>query len=187
MGVNTETELKEPLKVQFSRAFIVDMLVTLMAAIMTGLSGGLLLILLVFGWSSVQAEPAGEVAGGLQLQSLDGRHIEMAPMLNSRVEINVAGVLAWIKEEQVFTNPSQLWMEGNYQFPLAEGSAVERMRMKIGKRTIEGVIEEKAAAKRIFKQAREAGKRASLLSQQRPNIFTLSARDRCRAGDGPVS
>jgi Ca-activated chloride channel family protein len=151
------------------------MLVTLMAAIMTGLSGGLLLILLVFGWSSVQAEPGGEVATGLQLRSLDGRHIEMAPMLNTNVEIDVAGVLAWVKVEQVFTNPTQLWMEGNYQFPLAEGSAVERMRMRIGNRTIEGVIKEKAAAKRIFKQAREAGKRASLLSQQRPNIFTLSA------------
>ncbi|MCG7895040.1 MAG: marine proteobacterial sortase target protein [Candidatus Thiodiazotropha taylori] len=175
MGVNTETDLKTPLRAQFSRAFIIDMLFTLLAAVMTGLSGGVLLILMVFGWSSAQAVPTGETAAGLQLRSLNGHRIEMAPLLNTRVEIDVAGMLAWVKVEQVFSNPSQHWMEGNYQFPLAEGSAVERMRMEIGDRRIEGVIEEKAAAKRIFKQAREAGKKASLLSQQRPNIFTLSA------------
>ncbi|MCG8485999.1 MAG: marine proteobacterial sortase target protein [Chromatiales bacterium] len=175
MAANRETDLNAPLKIHFSRAFVIDMLFTLLAAIMTGVSGGLLLILLVFGWSSVQADPTGESAAGLQLMSLDGRHIEMAPLLNTKVDIDVAGMLAWVKVEQVFTNPSQIWMEGNYRFPLAEGSAVERMRMAIGDRRIDGVIEEKAEAKRIFKQARETGKRASLLSQQRPNIFTLSA------------
>ncbi|MET0001981.1 MAG: hypothetical protein ABW125_21515, partial [Candidatus Thiodiazotropha lotti] len=108
MGVSTETDFKAPNKVQFSRAFIVDMLFTLLAAVMTGLSAGVLLILLVFGWSSAQADPAGETAAGLQLMSLDGRQIEMAPLLNTRVEIDVAGMLAWVKVEQVFTNPSQL-------------------------------------------------------------------------------
>lgn len=175
MAANRETDLKAPFKIHFSRAFVIDMLFTLLAAIMTGVSGGMLLILLVFGWSSVQADPTGESAAGLQLRSLDGRRIEMAPLLNTKVDIDVAGMLAWVKVEQVFTNPSQIWMEGNYRFPLAEGSAVERMRMAIGDRRIDGVIEEKAEAKRIFKQARETGKRASLLSQQRPNIFTLSA------------
>ncbi|MES9940508.1 MAG: marine proteobacterial sortase target protein [Candidatus Thiodiazotropha sp. 6PLUC2] len=175
MSVSPETDLKIPVKSLCNPDFVKDMLLTLLAALMTGVSGSMLLIILVFSWGSAQAEPAERLTAQLQLTSLNGQRIEMAPLLNTEVTINVAGMLAWAKVEQVFTNPTQSWMEGSYQFPLPEGSAVERMKMQIGDRQIEGVIEEKAAAKRIFKKARAEGKRASLLTQQRPNIFTLAA------------
>ncbi|MES9928283.1 MAG: marine proteobacterial sortase target protein [Candidatus Thiodiazotropha sp. 6PDIVS] len=175
MSVSPETDLKMPLKSLCNPDFVKDMLLTLLAAVMTGVSGSMLLIILVFSWGSAQAESAERYGAQLQLRSLNGQSIEMAPLLNTEVSIEVSGMLAWIKVEQVFTNPTRSWMEGSYQFPLPEGSAVERMKMEIGDRQIEGVIEEKAAAKRIFKKARAEGKKASLLTQQRPNIFTLAA------------
>ncbi|MCU7810345.1 MAG: VWA domain-containing protein, partial [Candidatus Thiodiazotropha sp. (ex Notomyrtea botanica)] len=59
-------------------------------------------------------------------------------------------------------------------FPLSEDSAVDKLRMVIGERIIEGRIAEKAQAKRTYEKAKASGQRASLLSQQRPNIFTTS-------------
>ncbi|MEJ2610667.1 MAG: marine proteobacterial sortase target protein [Candidatus Thiodiazotropha sp.] len=175
MGINTETSIPS-CKIRFgSAAFLKEMLLTLIAAVLTGLSGGLLLIMLVFGWGHVQAEPLEKLGAHLDLRSLDGQLIEQAPLLNTEVEIEISGMLAWVKVEQVFTNPSQYWMEGRYQFPLPDGCAVERLNMQIGERLIAGRIEEKKQAKRLFQQAKSEGKRASLLSQQRPNIFSLAA------------
>ncbi|MET0067949.1 MAG: marine proteobacterial sortase target protein [Candidatus Thiodiazotropha sp.] len=147
---------------------------SLVAALMTGLAGGLMLILLVFGWGNAQAEPAEQPAAQLQLRSLDGRLIQQAPLLNTEVAAEMTGPLARVRVEQVFRNISPGWMEGRYQFPLPEGCAVERLHMQIGSRVIDGQILEKQAAKREFEQARSAGKGASLLTQQRPNVFTLA-------------
>ncbi len=46
--------------------------------------------------------------------------------------------------------------------------------MQIGERVIEGRIEEKGEAVKIYRQARDNGQRASLLKQQRANIFSAS-------------
>ena len=46
--------------------------------------------------------------------------------------------------------------------------------MMIGNRVIEGQIKERQEARQIYERAREAGQRASLMEQERPNIFTNS-------------
>ncbi len=46
--------------------------------------------------------------------------------------------------------------------------------MKIGTRIIEGEIKEKRKAEKMYEQAKKEGKKASLLSQERPNIFTVA-------------
>ncbi|MFI0460361.1 MAG: VIT domain-containing protein, partial [Candidatus Thiodiazotropha endolucinida] len=157
-----------------NRLFIRDLVLTLLAAVFTGLSGGLLLILLVFGWSEAAADGLHKAAAELQLRSLDGQLLQQAPMLKSDVHIDVNGMLARVRVEHLFKNPSQSWMEGVYQFPLPETSAVERLQMQIGERVIEGRIEEKGEAKKIYRKARDKGQRASLLKQQRANIFSAS-------------
>ncbi|MET0026753.1 MAG: marine proteobacterial sortase target protein [Candidatus Thiodiazotropha sp.] len=155
-------------------AFIREVMLSLLAALMTGLAGGLLLILLVFSWGNAQAGTSEQPIAELQLKSLDGRLLGPAPLLNTDVSAEMTGPLARVRVEQVFRNISPDWMEGRYQFPLPEGCAVEYMRMQIGTRLIDGQIREKAAAKREYDQARSAGKGASLLTQQRPNVFTLA-------------
>jgi Ca-activated chloride channel family protein len=97
-----------------------------------------------------------------------------APLLRTDVEIRVSGLVARAHVTQTFRNDYDEWFEGVYVFPLPENSAVDRLRMRIGERVVEGEIRERAAAKKAYEAARDSGKRAALLEQERPNIFTSS-------------
>ena len=102
-----------------------------------------------------------------------GRFIP-APTLKTDVQITVTGVIARAIVTQEFTNPGKDWAEGIYVFPLPETAAVDHLRMKVGERIIEGQIKERGEAKKVYEQAKQEGKRASLVEQERPNIFTTS-------------
>jgi Ca-activated chloride channel homolog len=102
-----------------------------------------------------------------------GKYIA-APHLSQDIEMYVSGMTARTVVRQRFVNNSDQWQEAVYVFPLPDESAVDQLRMKIGKRLIEGEIKEKMAARKIYQQAKKQGKKASLLSQERPNIFTMS-------------
>jgi Ca-activated chloride channel family protein len=88
------------------------------------------------------------------------------------VHFDISGMIASVVVEQTFRNNSERWVEGVYVFPLPEMAAVRHMEMRIGERRIVGQIKEKSVAKKIYAAARQAGKKASLLEQQRPNIFS---------------
>jgi Ca-activated chloride channel family protein len=165
----------EEKRVCFSnRLFIRDLALTLLAAVFTGFAGSILLILLIFGWGHATADELHQAPVELQLRSLDGQLQQQAPVLKSDIQIDITGMLARVRVEHLFSNPSQSWMEGVYQFPLPETAAVERLQMQIGERVIEGQIKEKKAARQIYRKARDSGQRATLLKQQRANIFTVS-------------
>jgi len=105
-----------------------------------------------------------------------GRYLP-APLLKTDVQIAVTGIIARATVRQEFTNPSQRkgdWLEGVYVFPLPDTAAVDHLRMIIGERIIEGQIKERSEAKKVYEQAKQAGQRASLMEQERPNIFTTS-------------
>lgn len=91
---------------------------------------------------------------------------------SSSVHFDIKGMVSNAQLRQVFVNDSDQWLEGVYVFPLPEKAAVHRMQIKVGERIIEGAIKEKQLAKKIYQQAKAAGKRAGLLEQQRPNMFT---------------
>jgi Ca-activated chloride channel family protein len=94
-----------------------------------------------------------------------GRYIP-APTLKTDVKISVTGIIARATVTQEFTNPSREkddWAEGIYVFPLPETAAVDHLRMKIGERIIEGRIKERGDAKKVYEQAKQEGKRASLI------------------------
>ena len=48
------------------------------------------------------------------------------------------------------------------------------MEIRIGERTIRSVIRERQEAKRVYQAAKAEGKRAALVEEERPNIFTAS-------------
>ena len=102
-----------------------------------------------------------------------GRFIP-APTLKTDVQITVTGVIARTIVKQEFTNQGKDWAEGVYVFPLPETAAVDHLRMIVGERLIEGQIKERTEAKKVYEQAKQEGKRASLIEQERPNIFTTS-------------
>ncbi len=97
-----------------------------------------------------------------------------APILKTDVQINVTGMIARAAVKQHFRNPDTTWKEGIYVFPLPEDAAVDHLRMHIGQRVIEGRIQERQQARQQYEQARSEGKKASLVEQERPNIFTTS-------------
>ena len=110
-------------------------------------------------------------AGTLKLESQQGNQIT-APIVDTNVSIAIAGLTARVKVVQSFKNETPYWMEGIYLFPLPEKSAVDTLKMKIGERIIIGEIKEKQAAKKIYQQAKISGKKASLVEQHRPNVFS---------------
>ncbi|SMC61233.1 marine proteobacterial sortase target protein [Rhizobium sp. RU36D] len=110
--------------------------------------------------------------GGLLLPSKEPGFFVEAPRLKTDVAIDVAGPIARVKLTQRFQNPSKGWVEGTYVFPLPENSAVDSLRMQIGDRFIEGKLKPREEARQIYEQAKTEGKKAALLEQQRPNIFT---------------
>jgi Ca-activated chloride channel family protein len=128
-------------------------------------------LLWFLGFAAVLAAPAYATEGGLVLRA-EGRAAVVAPLLSTDVTIRVAGPVARARVVQTFRNPESDWFEGVYVFPLPENGAVDRLRMRVGERVVEGEIKERGAARRIYGEARAAGQRAALLDQERPNIFT---------------
>jgi Ca-activated chloride channel family protein len=115
-------------------------------------------------------EEAG--AGSLLLRMQSG--YRPATRINTDVDIEVSGITLRATVRQVFRNDGAEWVEGVYVFPLPDGAAVDRMRLVVGDRVIEGEIREKQAAQQEYEQARRDGKRAGLVRQERANLFTTA-------------
>jgi len=98
----------------------------------------------------------------------------VAPLRHTDVKIKVRGSVAQVTVTQEFHNPLDEPIEAVYVFPLPHDAAVNATEMRIGKRVIRGKIDRRDAARRRYDQARSEGKRASLLEQERANIFTQS-------------
>ncbi len=111
--------------------------------------------------------------GSLLFQNDQGRY-HLAVTLNTDVQIHVSGMIVRAKVRQTFQNNSESWVEGVYVFPLPEDAAVDHMHMQIGERIIEAKIKPREEAKHTYNQARQAGKKAALIEQERPNLFTNS-------------
>ena len=110
----------------------------------------------------------------LALNFSDGRAEVIAPQLHSKVDIHVTGPIARVRVAQTFSNPSDTWAEAVYTFPLPPDSAVDQLQVRIGERIIEGEIQERKAAQKMYQQARQAGQHAALVEQHRANIFSTS-------------
>jgi Ca-activated chloride channel family protein len=113
-------------------------------------------------------------SGSLLIETEQVGQYYLAPTVDTDVQIDINGLIARVNVTQHFTNPSSEWVNGIYVFPLPENAAVDHMDMIIGERIIEGKIKERLQAKKIYEQAKQEGKKASLVEQQRPNIFTNS-------------
>lgn len=105
--------------------------------------------------------------------SLPGRYLP-APRVATDIKIDISGDIARTRITQRFTNPADGWAEGIYVFPLPDSAAVDTLKMQIGDRFIEGEIKERQEARQIYETAKAEGKKASLVEQERPNVFTNS-------------
>jgi Ca-activated chloride channel family protein len=115
----------------------------------------------------------GQMQSGSLLLRMKSGYI-IATRMNTDIEAKVSGLVARVSVRQSFRNDGQEWVEGVYVFPLPDAAAVDTLRMHIGERIIEGEIREKGAAKKEYEAAKSAGKKTSLVEQQRANLFTTS-------------
>ncbi|MFC1812375.1 VIT domain-containing protein [Thermodesulfobacteriota bacterium] len=100
--------------------------------------------------------------------------VDQLPLKSTAAEVNISGVIADVRVTQVYKNEGQRTIEAIYVFPASTRAAVYGMKMTIGKRIITAKIREREQARREYDQAKQAGKSASLLEQQRPNVFQMS-------------
>jgi Ca-activated chloride channel family protein len=95
-------------------------------------------------------------------------------MKSTTVDVNIAGVIADVSVTQEYRNEGKKPIEAIYVFPASTRAAVYSMEMMIGERLILARIEEKNIARQQYDEARRNGQSASLLEQERPNVFTMN-------------
>lgn len=138
----------------------------------TGSIGGRVMGILLAGFiSAAWAEPD---SGRLVLSSEnDDAAVTTTDALHlgTDLELTVQGLQAQVLVSQTFKNQTDQWVNATYVYPLAEDSAVSQLTMHVGERVITGEIQEKSKARKTFAAAKASGKKATLIEQQRPNMF----------------
>jgi Ca-activated chloride channel homolog len=110
--------------------------------------------------------------GTLLLQ--EGDHYVEAPRLATDMDITVFGPSSRARITQIFSNPTSNWVEAIYVNPLPDGAAVDTLKMVIGDRIIVGEIKEHAEATQVYTAAKRGGRKATLIEQERANVFKNS-------------
>src|SRR3954451_14762874 len=92
----------------------------------------------------------------------------------TQVHANVSGVVADVTVEQTYRNGGSLPINARYVFPASNRAAVHAMQFTLGNKRVLAKIKQRDEAKREYEDAARSGKTASLLEQERPNVFTMS-------------
>jgi Ca-activated chloride channel family protein len=95
------------------------------------------------------------------------------PLREVRVRADIAGDCCRTFVEQVFDNPYDEPLEAVHIFPLPPGGAVTEFEMTAGDTVVRGECRERESAERAFDQARQAGRRAALLTSERADVHTI--------------
>src|SRR4029434_1358223 len=119
-------------------------------------------------------EPQGETQGTLQVVDGNGKAKAICPLKHTDVKVEISGFLSRVNVTQEFENPFKEKIEAVYVFPLPANAAVDDMTMVVGERTVRGKILRREEAQAVYDAAKSGGQVASLLNQERPNIFTQS-------------
>ena len=100
--------------------------------------------------------------------------VDKLPLKSTAADVKIVGTIADVKITQMYVNTGKNTLEAIYTFPMSTKAAVYGMTMTIGKRKITAQIEEKQKARKDYEEAKKEGKRASLLEENRPNVFTMN-------------
>ncbi|MFC1884399.1 VIT domain-containing protein [Thermodesulfobacteriota bacterium] len=100
--------------------------------------------------------------------------LDQFPLEETKVTVNITGVIAEVVLTQKYKNNGTKPISARYIFPASTRAAVHGMKMIIGNEIITAKIKERQAAQKTFDKAKKQGKSASLLKQQRPNVFSMS-------------
>jgi Ca-activated chloride channel family protein len=125
------------------------------------------------GFTSTPQPPEDRPGCGCLMAKLPDVEKEVpVPLKHTSVTGNIDGYIASVDVTQQFQNPYSSKIEAVYVFPLPENAAVNEFVMTVGERKIRGIIREREQAEKIYNEARSQGHVASLLTEERPNVFT---------------
>lgn len=99
--------------------------------------------------------------------------VERFPLKETSVTTNIDGVIAETYVVQTYANEGEIPINASYVFPASTNVTIHGMKMIVGNNIVTAQIKEKEEAKEEFEEAKSEGKSASLLEQQRPNVFTM--------------
>jgi Ca-activated chloride channel family protein len=97
-----------------------------------------------------------------------------AVRLGTDIDMTVSGLTVRTRVTQAFRNDTDHWVEAVYVYPLPDDGGVDTLKMVVGNKVIVGEIKKKAEAQAIYDAAKAQGKKAALVEQGRPNMFTNS-------------
>lgn len=124
-------------------------------------------------WSAAESKE-GVVAGALLARGPAGGKGFYLPLKKTDVRLEVTAGFVSAEVTQSFTNDTMHPLEAVYIFPLPSRASVTGMELRVGDRIIRSVVKEREEARRTYEKAKKAGKKAALVEQERPNIFTTS-------------
>ncbi|HEX7946308.1 MAG TPA: VIT domain-containing protein, partial [Phenylobacterium sp.] len=128
----------------------------------------------LFGPRSFAAGPGDVTSGALMMRARGGEQVVEAVRLGTDIDMVVSGLTVRTRVTQAFRNDTGHWVEAVYVYPLPDDGGVDTLKMVVGNKVIVGEIKKKAEAQAIYDAAKAQGKKAALVEQGRPNMFTNS-------------
>jgi Ca-activated chloride channel family protein len=114
--------------------------------------------------------PTAHASNGARLVSRTGAEL---PLRGITLTCEAVGGIAHTRLRQHFTNAYPTPLELTYSFPLPPDGAVAGYEVHAGNRVITGRIARRDEARAQYETARLEGRTASLVEQERANLFTL--------------
>ena len=105
------------------------------------------------------------------MKVVNQRNVEPMVLQDLSVDILVVGQTAVTTMEMTFYNPNSRIIEGEFQFPLADGQQVSRFALDINGKMREGVVVDKTLGRKAFEDIVRRGVDPGLLEKTEGNNF----------------
>ncbi len=100
-----------------------------------------------------RADQPAPTSGELRVLA-PGGPVERCSLKHTDVVVEITGNVAQVEVVQTFQNPYDRKIEAVYVFPLPDRAAVNDMEIRVGDRTIRGLIKRREEARAVYEVAR---------------------------------
>jgi Ca-activated chloride channel family protein len=132
-----------------------------------------LMLWLAFALQSASAEESNSPCGLCYANTADGTRI-VVPLESTEVVLDVQPGLLEAQVTQTFTNRTATAIEATYLYPLPAEATLTQFELQFRDRVIRSVVREKKQARIEYEKAKEEGKKAALLEQHDPSLFSTA-------------
>ncbi len=99
--------------------------------------------------------------------------VDSFPLKKTSVNVTIDGIIADTYVVQTYANEGTSPINASYVFPASTKVTIHGMQMQVGSQRVTATIKEKEEAEEEFEAAKSEGKTASMLSEQKANMFTM--------------